>query len=292
MAGTIAERSVVAVQDERGIRVTSPDQIRAELIEIANMGTAALVKMVDVYYRHRTPERDLYWLSLQCSKEYFAIDRQNKRFKDLVAAGAPIEEVAHAHEAMIEEVNHYYGYKQIMDWLLDGKPNPIENWMLYGDFGYWWLHGPKEEIKKYWPHNWNFQNTVYEVISSSHPWTGQIVAAFVEGGAAGWHWAMSRLPQDDEFLRRVTECEAMVAGDELYHGPETVVRLANECPSEAEYQKAKQAVLHIRGLEIWQRNEQYMHPLSDAEVQAMVDDLMAGKMENIGLYDAIMTSAA
>ena len=98
---------------------------------------------------------------------------------------------------------------------------------------------------------------------------------------------MSRLPASDEFLKRVAAHERMVAEDEMHHGSEMIPELARTLSSADELEEAKQKITDIHVQELRQRNEQFLHPLNTAEMNALEQDLRNNRITPVPLFTAV-----
>ena len=103
----------------------------------------------------------------------------------------------------------------------------------------------------------------------------------------GFHYVMSRLPATDEYMRRITEQERSVAEDELHHGSEVIPELARTLPSAADLAEAKEKVTDVHIQELRQRNEQFLHVLSPAEMKHLEDDIRQNRIEPIPLFSLV-----
>jgi hypothetical protein len=98
---------------------------------------------------------------------------------------------------------------------------------------------------------------------------------------------MSRLEPTDEFIRRIVPIEKEIVADELYHGPETIVLLAQTPPDEDEFEKIKQQIKQVRSLELRQRNEQFLHPLTENQMRLIEEDFLQDRVEPLNLFRTI-----
>ena len=108
----------------------------------------------------------------------------------------------------------------------------------------------------------------------------------MEGGAAGWHWAMSKLPHEDEFLAQAAKLQRGIAIDELHHGPQELREIAADYSPDMEIDLDEffRLMRELRYLEVRQRNEQFLHPLSEEELQGIRTAIMDDTMQPVGIY--------
>ena len=273
------------IQGEGGHMSSFQLRVKEELLTLLDLGAAALEAVVQGYAARRSRERDLTWLALQAGKEYGAVTLHARRNLDCLPPKSP-GEIRKAIEDALEEVDHYAGYMSVLEWALGGEPCPVQDMYRYCGVAPYRLlgYGDYEETKQRWPANYAYFMERQEHFDRCSAWGNAVLAACGEGGAVGWHYAMSRIPVTDEFSRRVVKVEQAVVDDELHHGPELLERLARETPSEAEYEDVKRRVRRIRSLELWQRNEQFQHPLSDEELNVINDAMRAGRLEPLSVF--------
>ena len=95
-------------------------------------------------------------------------------------------------------------------------------------------------------------------------------------------WPSSRPP--DRFLQAVREIQQGIIADELHHGLQEVERLAHEAPSPDAVAAILPLIRHVGALCVRQRNEQFGHPLAEAEIAALERELEGGTIPPIELY--------
>ena len=275
------------------------EDVLNEFVRILDQGTTALKRVVEAYEANRTPERDIHWLSLQAGKEFGAITLQHARANDLLQRGAgvgPISEMCHAVE---EEAEHYGAYVGVLQTLTDPETQPVDGMYDYVrvkavEDGRVILHedmlarGPKQ-----FPANHRYFTETLEAMDKLSPWGRQAVGAQFEGGAVGWHWAMSQLDPVDEYTAAVSKLEKMIADDEIHHGPEGLQPLADAYTEEraAEAEEVFRLIRHFRYLEVLQRNEQFLNPLTDEEAEALGQSIIDDTIEPTPLFAGAMAES-
>jgi len=273
------------------------DQLRLELIRILDQNTAAVQRVVDSYLAKRTPERDVYWLAIQTGKEFGAISLQYQRAADALRFRNAAAEVPRLVHAIREEIDHYEGYLKILRATARGDV-PVENMYAYVlmrvENGRIDMDPAMKACRSLWPDNYRYFERTLEVFAELSPWGARAVASQFEGGAVSWHWAMSELPHRDSFLRSVSELEKTIVADELHHGPEEIQEVVATFDERgaAEVERVFAAIRELRYLEVRQRNEQFLHPMSEAEVQEIGAALTSGSIEPVPLFSRSLAAAA
>ena len=269
-------------------------QIEKEILHIMAQGAAAIKQVVDAYREQRTPERDIHWLSLQMAKEYAAIALHIDHSKMSIGAGVDGRGMEKHAETVKEELDHFRSYKNLLDKTI-GKDTeiPVDGIYRYfladvGPDGVR-MNAAMHEAKDKWPENYAFIERFFELLNTLPSWSAQVISAQGEGGAAGWHWAMSLLPPDDEFLAMAARIERTVSEDELHHGPEEIRRLASSYDPQQSIplEELFQIMRELRYLEVRERNEQFLHPLSEDQLEAIRRDIMSGSLQPADLYDKV-----
>ena len=234
--------------------------------------------------KRRTAKTDIAWLALQASKEFGAIRTHARITLSRAKNMAPLKMVKKAAHDSAEEIDHYYGYREILDWKLNGKPCPVNRWWDYGDFAEEGGAGPKMSAKL-WPEHVGYLELNKKLAKSARSeWVRQVILSNREGAAVAFHLVMSKLPKTDEYMKRLTKHEHTVAVDELHHGPEMIDELAKTIKSAADLEAAKKAIIQMRIQELRQRNEQFQNPLSKKELAKLEADFVAGKTPAIPLF--------
>ncbi|MBI3092608.1 MAG: hypothetical protein HYY96_18265 [Candidatus Tectomicrobia bacterium] len=267
------------------------ERVREEIISILDTYTAAVCKVTEAYAGRRTKERDINWLALQAAKEYGAARVHAGIMLDKAKAMAALEDIEKSHGDAFEEVEHYHGYMKVLAWLLQGEPIPVPDFWGYGDFqAPTFLPGPGLRRER-WPWNHAFFSTGMDyLLHASSPWIRRAMITSIEGAAVGFHYAMSRLPRSDGLLERIHVLEQSVVDDELHHGPEVIDEIAAEPPREAVFNEALEKIWHLRELELYQRNEQFLQPMTEDEVRDLARAMRAKAIAPVDLYRSALRS--
>jgi hypothetical protein len=267
----------------------NPEIAQQKLAGVMDRYAGAVAQVVQGYANHRSRERDIYWLALQMTKEFGAMVAYSRKIVSRAKNMEPLKSVRKATQDCYEEAEHYIGYRKILDWYLNGEPCQVKEMWGYGDFAEW---GPGPGMKRsLWPEHHDYVALARGLTDSTKSaWVRDVIFANREGAAVGFHYAMSKLPASDEYMKRVIEHEREVARDELHHGPELIRELAQSVPSEAELEEAVRKVTDLRVQELRQRNEQFMHPLSKAEMERLERAFRESHTEAIPLFSAMEVS--
>ncbi|MCH8267058.1 MAG: hypothetical protein IH846_06050 [Acidobacteria bacterium] len=83
-------------------------------------------------------------------------------------------------------------------------------------------------------------------------------------------------------IKRITP--SLVARDELHHGPELIQELAKTVPSLDDLEEAKRKITEMRVQELRQRNEQFLHPMTAAELGQLEQDFRHMRIEPIPVF--------
>jgi hypothetical protein len=259
-------------------------QVKKEISEIMDRYTGAMDQLVKAYAKRRNSQRDIAWLALQASKEFGAIRTHARIMMSRAKAMEPIKSVKKSAHDSAEEIDHYYGYREILEWKLNGKPCPVERWWDYGDFAEEGGAGPKMSASL-WPEHVRYVELNKQLAKQTKSqWVRDVILSNREGAAVAFHLVMSKLPKADEYMKRLTRHEHTVAVDELHHGPEMIDELAKTVKSEKDLDEAKKAIVQMRVQELRQRNEQFQQPLSKKELALLEADFAAGKTPAIPLF--------
>ena len=266
---------------------TSKENVQKELSDLMDCYTGAMKRVVDAYAARRTKERDVRWVALQATKEFGAMRLHGWSMWKKAKEMADLNEIRKSCEDSFEEAEHYWGLMKILDWYLDGKPCEEKEMWGYGDFTD--QNGPGPEMKgSIWPEHYGYfaMSQRYQKEASS-PWVTEVIKSNTEGAACAFHWLLSNLPATDEFMKRIVEHEHDIAEDEVHHGPQMIRQLARTVPSEAALDEALQKLTDLRIQELRQRNEQFGHPLSVAEMKQLEQDFVSKKIEAINLFTTV-----
>ncbi len=266
-------------------------QIEQEIIRILEQGTAAVKKVVDAYAARRTPERDMNWLCIQMGKEFGAILLHADLGKAAIRAGLDGRAMDEKFQTIKEEVAHYQGYYNLLNRTI-GKdaPIPVDHIYSYvlanlGPNGIE-ADGPMLAQKDRWPANFNYIANMGAYAKGKHPWVARVLGATGEGAAGGWHWAMSQLPPVDDFFREAAKVQKGIAIDELRHGPQELAGICDDYSPDMgiDLPELFRELRNARYLEVLQRNEQFLYPMSDDEIEAIRQELMNDAIEPIRVY--------
>ena len=253
-------------------------------MELITRYAGAANRVASAFAERRNRERDIYWLALQMTKEYGAMVYHAGVMLRKAKAMEPLESVRKSAHDSFEEAEHYWGYRKILDWYLDGKPCEVPEMWGYGDISEAFGAGPGMK-QSLWPEHYGyFEIGQRYAREAQSPWIRDVILANREGAAVGFHYVMSRLPATDDYMRRITEHERSVAEDELHHGSEVIPELARTLPSPAALADAKEKVTDVHIQELRQRNEQFRHVLSPAEMKRLEDDIRQNRIEPIPLF--------
>jgi hypothetical protein len=275
------------------------DDVLNQFVRILDQGTTALKRVVEAYEANRTPERDVHWLALQAGKEFGAITLQQARANALLAQGAGVGPVSDMCRAIEEEAEHYAAYVSVLTSLTDPGTQPVEGMYDYVrvreiDNGRVVLHeNMLERGPKQFPANHRYFVETLEAMEKLSPWGREAVMAQWEGGAVGWHWAMSQLSPVDGYTAAVSELEKMIADDEIHHGPEGLAPLADSFSQDqaAEADEVFRLIRHFRRLEVLQRNEQFLYPLTEEDAEALGQSIVDDSIEPTPLFARAMADS-
>ncbi len=193
-----------------------------------------------------------------------------------------LQSIRKSCEDSFEEAEHYWGLMNLLNWYLEGKPCEVKEMWGYGDFSE--TNGPGPGMKEsLWPESYRYFAMGQDIKKCSQ-WVQEVISTNVEGAAAAFHYLMSQIPPKDEFLKRVAEHEKSIAQDELHHGPQMLRELAANAPSERELDEAIDKLKQLRVQELRQRNEQFLHPLTPAEMKQLEDDFLQGRIDPIAVF--------
>lgn len=265
--------------------------IHDEIIAILEQGTSAVKAVIDAYLEQRTPERDMNWLCIQMGKEFGAIMLHTDRAKAAIRAGTDGRAMDEYVETIKEEVEHYQAYHRLLDRTIgEAGEIPVADIYRYvfvnADQGAMEPDPVMVECSGKWPENFAYLTGFMPWVKTQHPWVGRVVGATLEGAAGGWHWCMSQLPPNDDFLQQAAKLQRGIAIDELHHGPQELAELCAEYDPAWEIDLAEmyRKLREMRCQELRQRNEQFLHPLSDQRIETIAGQLLDGTMPRIGVY--------
>lgn len=266
-------------------------QIEQEIIRILEQGTAAVKKVVDAYVARRTPERDMHWLCVQMGKEFGAILLHSDLAKQAIRNGMDGRDMDEKFQTIKEEVAHYQGYYNLLNRTIGKEAAiPVEHIYSYvlANVGPNGLEpdAPMLAQKDRWPANFAYISGMGAYAKGKHPWVGRVLAATGEGAAGGWHWAMSQLPPVDDFFKEAAKVQKGIAIDELRHGPQELHEICADYSPEfgIDLNDLFRELRRLRYLEVRQRNEQFLFPMSEDEVEVIRRELMDDVIEPIRVY--------
>lgn len=262
-------------------------EIARQTLHIMSQGASAQQRVVDAYMAKRTRERDINWVVIQAAREYGATNMYADRARLALGTGIGVREADRFAGIMKEELDHYRAYMNLLDLTLGkGKepPEPESFHYLNVEFtgqgaGF---HGTSGDIvARKWPEHHRFISLWMKIYNTLPKWTSSLLMTQGEGGSVGWHWCMSNLPANDEFLRLAAKLEKTVVEDEIFHGPEEIKELAasfdpaNALPWDETVNLARE----MRYLDVRERNEQFLYPLGEDELEdirrAIFEDTLA-----------------
>ncbi|MBI3934732.1 MAG: hypothetical protein HY316_08550 [Acidobacteria bacterium] len=258
--------------------------VQQELEGLIGRYAGAAKRVAMAYASRRTRERDINFLALQATKEYGAMVYHSGAMWRKAKALDSIKNIRKSSQDSYEESEHFLGYMIILDWCLNGEPCSVPEMWGYGDISDAFGAGPgmKESL---WPEHYRYFAMGEQLAREAHSdWMRQVILTNREGAAVGFHYVMGQLPVTDEFMKRLTEHERSVAEDELHHGSEMIPELVRTFASLDELAVAKRHVTDIHIQELRQRNEQFLHPLTPAEMQQLEDDFRQDRIEPIPFY--------
>lgn len=273
----------------------SAHEIAAQTLRIMSQGATAMQRLVDAYYEKRTPESDINWLAIQAAREFGATNMYADRARLALESRVNVREADRFAEIMKEELDHYRAYMNLIDLTIGkGTPLPDPDYFQYLAIEYRaqgirFIPGAEPIVTEKWPEHHRFISQWMHAFNDLPEWTSRMLMIQGEGGSIGWHWCMSKLPADDEFLKYTAKLEKTVVEDELFHGPEEVKGLAQSydpdqaIPLEEMFTIARE----LRYLDIRERNEQFLHPLSEVELRTIRDDILSDALEPANLYDKV-----
>lgn len=266
-------------------------QIHREIASILDQGTEAVKQVVDAYLDGRTTARDMNWLCIQMAKEFGAVIIHTDLAREAIRSGTDGRGMDEYFETIKEEIAHYQAYHNLLNRTI-GKnteiPVPdiyrylittIENGKLTPD-------QVMLDMAERWPEHHKYMACAAPYVKDQHAWVAKVFGATMEGAAGGWHWCMSQVPQNDEFLTQVAKLQKGIAIDELEHGPQMLADLCEEYSADfnIDLEEFYQQLREHRYQEVRQRNEQFLHPLNEDQLAAIRDQLMNGSLKGFNLY--------
>jgi len=271
--------------------MTTANEIQNNITRILDQGAEAVNKVIQAYIANRTPERDMNWLCLQMGKEFGAIMLHSDKAKEAIRNGADGREMDAYFETVKEEVAHFQAYYNLVNRTIgENTEIPVPDVYRYVvanvENGQMALDDSMLAMKDRWPEHHKYLAGHVPYIQTQHPWVAQIFGATLEGAAGGWHWCMSQLPPHDDFFKQAAKLQEGIAIDELEHGPEELTNLCNEYSDDfnVDLDELYRQLRLARCQEVKQRNEQFLHPLSDDEVEEICQSLINDSLDGFNLY--------
>jgi hypothetical protein len=270
------------------------EQVHKQITAILDQGAEAVKQVVDAYVENRTYERDMNWLCLQMAKEFGAVIIHTDYAREAICAGTDGRAVDKYIETVREEVAHYQAYFNLLNRTIGENteiPVPdIYNYLLTRvENGKLAPDEKMAAMAERWPEHHKYMACAAPYIKNQHPWVGKIFASTMEGAAGGWHWCMSQVPPQDDFLSQVARLQKGIAIDELEHGPEALAALCAEY-SEDFGVNLDDLYLQLREhryQEVRQRNEQFLHPLNEAQLETIHQQLLDDTLTGFKLYSKV-----
>ena len=270
---------------------TNNQEIHQQITRILDQGAEAVKQVVDAYVANRTAERDMNWLCLQMAKEFGAVMIHTDNAREAIRAGADGRAMDEYIETVREEVVHYQAYFNLLNRTI-GKDTEIPVPDIYRYLVTKVADGklaPDDamlEMKSRWPEHHGYMACRGDYVKTQHPWVAKVFGATMEGGAGGWHWCMSQVPQDDEFLTQVAKLQKGIAIDELEHGPEELAELCREYSDDSgvDLNELYTQLREHRYQEVRQRNEQFLYPLTEEQLEVIHQQLLNNTLSGFNLY--------
>ena len=262
-------------------------EITRQTLHIMSQGASAQQHVVNAYLAKRNRERDINWVVIQAAREYGATNMYADRARLALGTGINVRQADHYAGIMKEELDHYRAYMNLLDLTLGkGKEPPDSDSFHYLNVEFTargaGFHGESGAIvARKWPEHHRFITLWMKIYNTLPKWTSRLLMTQGEGGSVGWHWCMSNLPGNDEFLRLAAKLEKTVVEDEIFHGPEEIKELAASFdPAQAlPWDETLNLAREMRYLDVRERNEQFMYPLGETELEdirrAIFEDTLA-----------------
>lgn len=271
--------------------MATANEIQSNITRILDQGAEAVNKVILAYVAKRTPERDMNWLCLQMGKEFGAIMLHSDKAKEAIRNGADGREMDAYFETVKEEVAHFQAYYNLVNRTIgENTEIPVPDVYRYVvanvENGQMSLDDSMLSMKDRWPEHHKYLAGHVPYIKTQHPWVAQIFGATLEGAAGGWHWCMSQLPPHDDFFKQAAKLQEGIAIDELEHGPEELANLCNEYSEDfgVDLEELYRQLRLARCQEVKQRNEQFLDPLNEAEVEEICQSLINDDLDGFNLY--------
>ena len=271
------------------------DQIVAQTIRIMSQGVTAMQRLTDAYFARRTQAADINWVSIQMAREYGATCFYGDIARLGIRSGISGRDADQYTHVIKEEIDHYRSYQILLDLTIGkGTEIPDSDCFHYLNIQFQpdqvnFFPGSEKIIADKWPEHYRFISLWMKNYNTLPSWSSKMLMTQGEGGSCGWHWCLANAPQSDDFLIRTAKLEKVVVEDELFHGPDEIRQLAenydpaNAMPMEEMFDIARQ----MRYLDIRERNEQFLHPLSEAELEEIRELIFSDELEPATIYDRV-----
>ncbi len=271
------------------------DRIVEQTIRIMSQGVTAMQRLTDAYFAKRTQEADVNWVTIQMAREYGAMNFYGDLARLAIRGGISGRDADEFTHIIKEEVDHYRSYQILLD-LTIGKDTPMPDDdcfhylnIRFAPDGVAFFPGSEEVVARKWPEHHRFISLWMDNYNNLPSWSSKLLMTQGEGGSCGWHWCLANAPQTDDFLKGTAKLEKVVVEDELHHGPDEIRRLAeaydpaNAMPMDEMFEIARE----MRYLDIRERNEQFLHPLSEAELEEIRELIFSDALEPATIYDEV-----
>ena len=271
------------------------DQITRQTLHIMSQGASAQQHVVNAYMAKRNRERDINWVVIQAAREYGATNMYADRARLALGTGIGVREADRFAVIMKEELDHYRAYMNLLDLTLGkGKEPPDSDSFHYLNVEFTaqgaGFHGESGDIvARKWPEHHRFIALWMNIYNTLPKWTSRLLMTQGEGGSVGWHWCMSNLPGNDEFLRLAAKLEKTVVEDEIFHGPEEIKELAASFdPAQAlPWDETLNLAREMRYLDVRERNEQFLYPLGEAGLKDIRRAIFEDTLATSNIYAAV-----
>lgn len=226
-------------------------------------------------------------------RTFFARPRTNEEYLDMILRQIGREAIAahwlHRLGPMGDRLDYEVGRWQLY-WTLQHMADEIKHYALLADIAEW-VAGRKltgDELRRYEAHPFwekgipdkylfppllpeaaRMVQVTRELIETSDPTFLKEVVELTEGGGGGAFIEASHA-KADEFQRRYAEAMTKIVADEMRHGPEKVDGFVEEhVKTEADLQRAADALIAFMAQHLRLRNEVYGFPLSEERLAAI-----------------------
>lgn len=266
-------------------------QIHRQITSILDQGAEAVKQVVDAYVANRTPERDMNWLCLQMAKEFGAVIIHTDNAREAIRAGADGRAMDEYFETIKEEVAHYQAYYNLVNRTIgEDAEIPVPDIYRYlvtkVENGKLAMDDAMAAMAERWPEHHKYMACASSYVKTQNPWVAKVFGSTMEGGAGGWHWCMSQVPQTDDFLTQVAKLQKGIAIDELEHGPEALAALCAEYSDDmgVDLNELYRQLREHRYQEVRQRNEQFLYPLTEVQMEGIHQQLLNNVLTGFNLY--------